>query len=51
MLAGRDNWPYVSQQQGRRDSGDQAAIDRVTRAFLPMHKLDVEAIARAARGA
>ena len=29
-------------------SGDQAAIDRVTQAFLPMHKLDVAAIERAA---
>ena len=32
-------------------SGDQAAIDRVTQAFLPMHKLDVAAIERAAKGA
>ena len=32
------------------DSGDQAAIDRVTQAFLPMHKLDVAAIEKAARG-
>ena len=31
-------------------SGDQAAIDRVTQAFLPMHKLDVAAIERAAKG-
>ena len=31
-------------------SGDQAAIDRVTRAFLPMKKLDVAKIEAAARG-
>ena len=31
-------------------SGDQATIDRVTRAFLPMHKLDVAAIEAAGRG-
>jgi predicted 3-demethylubiquinone-9 3-methyltransferase (glyoxalase superfamily) len=31
-------------------SGDRAAIDRVTRAFLPMKKLDVAAIEAAARG-
>ena len=30
-------------------SGDQAAIDRVTQAFLPMHKLDLVAIDAAAR--
>jgi predicted 3-demethylubiquinone-9 3-methyltransferase (glyoxalase superfamily) len=29
-------------------SGDQATIDRVTRAFLPMHKLDAAAIEAAA---
>jgi len=32
------------------NSGDQATIDRVTRAFLPMHKLDVAALEAAARG-
>jgi predicted 3-demethylubiquinone-9 3-methyltransferase (glyoxalase superfamily) len=32
------------------NSGDQAVIDRVTRAFLPMHKLDVAKIEAAARG-
>ena len=31
-------------------SGDQATIDRVTRAFLPMHKLDVATIEAAGRG-
>ena len=31
-------------------SGDQAAIDRVTRAFLPMKKLDVAVLEAAARG-
>ncbi|HJW45604.1 MAG TPA: VOC family protein [Lysobacter sp.] len=31
-------------------SGDQATIDRVTQAFLPMHKLNVAAIEAAARG-
>lgn len=31
-------------------SGDQAAIDRVTQAFLPMKKLDVAKIEAAARG-
>ena len=31
-------------------SGDQAAIDRVTQAFLPMHKLDVATIEAAAKG-
>ena len=31
-------------------SGDQAAIDRVTQAFLPMKKIDVAAIERAAKG-
>jgi predicted 3-demethylubiquinone-9 3-methyltransferase (glyoxalase superfamily) len=31
-------------------SGDQAKIDRVTRAFLPMKKLDLERIQDAARG-
>ncbi len=31
-------------------SGDQAAIDRVTQAFLPMQKLDVAKIEAAARG-
>ena len=31
-------------------SGDQAAIDRVTQAFLPMKKIDVAAIVRAAKG-
>ena len=31
-------------------SGDQATIDRVTRAFMPMKKLDVAAIERAAKG-
>jgi predicted 3-demethylubiquinone-9 3-methyltransferase (glyoxalase superfamily) len=30
-------------------SGDQATIDRVTQAFLPMHKLDVATIEAAAR--
>ena len=31
--------------------GDRATIDRVTRAFLDMHKLDVAAIEKAGRGA
>lgn len=31
-------------------SGDQAAIDRVVQAFLPMKKLDVAKIEAAARG-
>ncbi|MGO4221988.1 VOC family protein [Lysobacter sp. TAF61] len=31
-------------------AGDQAVIDRVTRAFLPMHKLDVAKIEAAAAG-
>jgi predicted 3-demethylubiquinone-9 3-methyltransferase (glyoxalase superfamily) len=31
-------------------SGDQALVDRVTRAFLDMHKLDVAGIEAAARG-
>lgn len=31
-------------------SGDQAIVDRVTRAFLDMKKLDVAAIEAAARG-
>ena len=31
-------------------SDDQAAIDRVTQAFLPMKKLDVAAIEKAAKG-
>ena len=31
-------------------SGDQAVIDRVTKAFLPMHKLDVAKIEAAGRG-
>jgi predicted 3-demethylubiquinone-9 3-methyltransferase (glyoxalase superfamily) len=30
-------------------SGDQALVDRVTQAFLPMHKLDVAKIEAAAR--
>ena len=32
------------------NSGDQATIDRVTQAFLPMHKLDVAKIEAAGRG-
>lgn len=32
-------------------SGDQAAVDRVTRAFLPMKKLDLAALEAAYRGA
>lgn len=31
------------------NSGDQAMVDRITRAFLPMHKLDVAKIEAAAR--
>jgi len=45
------SWQITPQSMDEiMNSGDQATIDRVTQAFLPMHKLDVAAIEAAARG-
>lgn len=45
------SWQITPQVLGElMASGDQAVVDRVTRAFLPMHKLDVAALEAAGRG-
>jgi predicted 3-demethylubiquinone-9 3-methyltransferase (glyoxalase superfamily) len=45
------SWQITPQSMDEiMNSGDQAIINRVTQAFLPMHKLDVAAIEAAARG-
>jgi predicted 3-demethylubiquinone-9 3-methyltransferase (glyoxalase superfamily) len=46
------SWQIVpSDLEDMLRSTSQAQVDRVTQAFLPMKKLDVEAIRRAYRGA
>jgi predicted 3-demethylubiquinone-9 3-methyltransferase (glyoxalase superfamily) len=45
------SWQVTPQRLGElMNSGDPTLVDRVTRAFLPMHKLDLAAIEAAARG-